>query len=327
MPNFGSGWSWSPGGGAGGAGDPGRRGYTAGWFALELDGGMPVGFVTQIDGGQFKSEPIQNPTGKDPFISKYAGKPKYEDINIGIGMPNSARLFGWVKSAIENRPERHNGALVGFDNFFGRQERSRRVFHEALISEITFPTLDAANNSPANINLKISPERLTYERGSRRFDAQQARDEAIKQKRWSSANFGFRLDGFWGAGAKRNAKIESFSIKQTIMENAMGNRLENTKEPGRVEYPNLSISFGESYMNDWYAWFQECVQGKVTRRTGAITWFAPDMKTELMRLNLDGVGLLNLEVERYEAGKEQIARAKATLFVEGMTLQSGAGNT
>jgi len=323
------GWSWIPGlGGGGGAASPGRRGYTAGWFALEMDNqAVPVGFVTAIDGGGFTSEPIQNPTGKDQFISKYSGKPKYDDITIGIGMPNSSRLFSWVKSAVENKPERHTGALVGFDNFFNKQERSRRTFYDSLISEITFPGLDAANNQPANISLKISPEVLKYERGSSTFNAQQARDEAVKQKRWSCSNFGLKLDGFWGQGAQRNARIDSFTIKQSMMENSTGNRLENSKEPGRIEYPNLSVSFDEGYMADWFAWFQDCsVNGNVTRRTGAISWYAPDMKTELMRLNLDGVGLLNLQVDKYEAGKEQIARAKATLFVESMTLQAGAGN-
>jgi phage tail-like protein len=327
--SLGSGWSWSPGGGSGGGtGAPGRRGYTAGWFALEMDNqALPVGFVTQMDGGSFRSEPIQHQTGQDQFIAKYAGKPKYDDISIGIGMPNSSRLFNWVKSSIENVPERHGGALVGYDNFAGQAERSRRVFTDALISEITFPSLDAASNQPANISLKIAPETLTYQRGSSRLNAAQARDEAIKQKRWSCANFGLRLDGFWGQGSQRNAKIESFTIKQTIMENPAGDRLENTKWAGRVEYPNLVVTFDEGNMADWYAWFKDSsLEGKITRRTGAISWYAPDMKTELMRLNLDGVGLLNLEVERYEAGKEQIARVKATLFVETMQLQAGAGN-
>ena len=82
------GWTWTPtSGSAGSSGATGRRGYTAGWFALEMDNqALPVGFVTQIDGGSFKSDPVQNPTGADQFISRYAGKPKYEDITIGIGM-------------------------------------------------------------------------------------------------------------------------------------------------------------------------------------------------------------------------------------------------
>jgi hypothetical protein len=322
--SFGSGFGFPLGGLVGAAG---RRGYTAGWFALEMDNqALPVGFVTQMDGGAFSSEPVLDYTGKDMFVSKYAGKPKYDDITLGIGMPNSWRLFNWVKSSLDNKPERHGGALVGYDNFAGQAERSRRTFTDALISEITFPALDGASTSPANITLKISPETITYQLGATRLNAAQARDEAIKQKRWSCQNFGMRLDGFWGQGSQRNASIESFTIKQAIMENATGDRLENTKWAGRVEYPNISISFDEPHMERWYQWYRECTECRVTRRTGAISWYAPDLRTELMRLNLDGVGLLNLAVDRYEAGKEQIARGRATLFVESMSLQAGLGN-
>ena len=321
----GSGWSW-PGFGAGGAGDPGRRGYTAGWFSLELDNlQAPVGFVTQIDGGTFRTDPVSAYRGTDQWVGKDPGKPKFDEFSIGIGMPNSVRLFNWVKSSIENRPERHSGALVGFDNFFNKRERSRRVFTDALISEITFPGLDAATASPANIILKIAPELLKYEQGYSTFNAQQARDESLKQKRWSTQNFGFRLDGFWGGGTQRNARIESFTIKQSILENHLGNALTPTKYGGRVEYPNLVVTFGEGNMSDWYHWYEDTLAGKITRRTGAITWLSADLRNELMRLTLDGVTLLNLEIERYEAGKEQIARAKATLAVEGMDLFAGYG--
>ena len=131
MPNYGSGWNWSQGSSGSSSqantGTGGRSGYTAGWFALEMDNqAVPVGFVTQMDGGAFRSDAIENPIGSDPFIAKFAGKPKYDDITIGIGMPSTARLFQWVASAVSNRPERHTGALVGFDNFAGRRERDRK---------------------------------------------------------------------------------------------------------------------------------------------------------------------------------------------------------
>ena len=46
--------------------------------------------------------------------------------------------------------------------------------------------------------------------------------------------------------------------------------------------------------------------------------------TKLSQMSLEE--LLNVEIEKYEAGKEQIARTRATLFVESMQLQAGAGN-
>jgi hypothetical protein len=309
-------------------GTTGRRGYSAGWFALEMDNQpIPVGFVTSVDGGHFRSNPVHNPSGDTQFTPKYSGKPTYEDITIGIGMPNSWRLFNWVKSSIENRPERHTGAIVGYDNFAGQQERSRRVFTDALIQEVRFPALDAASTQPANITLKICPETLVYQPGLTRLNPGLARDEVIKQKQWSCANFGMRLDGFWGQGSQRNAKIEPFTLRQSIMENHSGDRLEPTKWAGRVEYPHITITFDEGYVNYWYKWYRDSsINGRVLRRTGAISWYAPNMRSELMRLEMDGVGLLNLEIERWDAHKDGMARGKATLFVEKMNLVPGLGN-
>ncbi len=332
MPTIssGSGWDWFSGASGGGGGGVGtnRRGYVAGWFALEMDNqNVPVGFVTQISGGQFHADTLKQDRGNDLFTAKQPGIIRYEDISVGIGMPSSMKLFNWVNSALRNKPERHTGALVAFDNFANRRERARRVFDSALLSEITFPTLDASTTTtPANITLKISPETLRYEQGGSVFQAQQARDEALKQKLWSTANFGLRIDGIWDGGVKTNSRIDSFTIRQQIMRHRAGNRLDANIYPGKIEYPNIVVSFGEENMNHWYRWWKDNLARNVTRRTGSISWYAPNQHTELMRLNLTGVGLLNLEIDSYEAGKTKMSQAKATLFVEGMELQRGAGN-
>ena len=44
-----------------------------------------------------------------------------------------------------------------------------------------------------------------------------------------------------------------------------------------------------------------------------------------MRVELDGVSLVSVELDKFEAHKEAIATAKATLSVEGLTLSAGDG--
>ena len=51
------------------------------------------------------------------------------------------------ESEIEGKPQRRNGALVGYD--FDFHERSRRSFRDGLIAEIGFPALDAASKNSA----------------------------------------------------------------------------------------------------------------------------------------------------------------------------------
>ena len=48
-------------------------------------------------------------------------------------------------------------------------------------------------------------------------------------------------------------------------------------------------------------------------------------KTELMRIEMAGVSLVSVEIDKYEAHKEAIAMAKATLNIEQFTLKPGKG--
>src|SRR3954453_2529853 len=93
------------------------RPFTGGQFMLELDG-SPAGFVTSIDGGHFKADEVKYQTGVGEYlnlVTKYPGKPKYEDITFTIGMVNAPDFWKWVKATVENKPERRNGAIVVYD--------------------------------------------------------------------------------------------------------------------------------------------------------------------------------------------------------------------
>ena len=306
--------------------DRGKSPYTGGRFTLELDDHKPVGFVTSIDGGHFKSEAVASTWGASFATTRYPGKPKYEDITVTVGMAMSPAFWKWVQATLDGKPERRNGALVAYD--FNNKERSRRTFKRALLSEIGFPSLDAASKQSALLTIKISPEQLEFAEGDgSSLRLEQAQNELSKQKLWLTSNFRFQLDRFGDDASLRNAKIESFTVKQNVMVNPVGSELESRKEPGRVELPQLQVSFPESSVAPWMKWFDETVvQGKPRNTTGSITYYASDnQKTELMRVDLDGVGLTSLEPEKYEAHKESIARVKATLYLEGMHLKSGKG--
>jgi hypothetical protein len=319
-------------GGSGGRTGSRNESYPAGRFALELDQRDPVGWVTHLDRGGFKGEMITNYVGSGggeaPLPGRFQGKPKFEEITLGIGMARSPSFWNWIKASFDNRPERRSGALVGYD--FNSNERSRRTFKEALLSEITFPTLDASSTKPANITVKICPEELEYQKGDgHKLQPSQALNEGEKQKLWLEQNFTFVLDRFAGDDTLKHSKIESFTVKQGIMEQCIGNCLTSRRIPGRLELPQLQVTLPEPRLEDWMQWYEECLhhgQYDKGESTGAIVYKASDL-SDLMTIHLDGVGLTNLDVENYEAGKLQMARIRATLYVERMSLVIGKGNS
>ncbi len=301
--------------------------YTGGKFALELDSREAVGFVNAIDGGHFKADPVVSMVGVDNYVTRYTGKPKYDDVTISVGMAMSPSFWKWVQASLEYKPQRRNGALVSYD--FDFKERSRRSFYRALISEIGFPALDASSKSTAVINIKFSPERLEWKKGDESaLGSGQAQNQVSKQKLWLSSNFRFELDKMRGDPKLRNVKVEAFTVKQNVIANPVGYEQDTRKEVGRLELPQIVVTFPESAAEPWMDWYDTAVaKGDRSDQytTGVISYLAADLNRELARLELGGVSLVSLEIDKYEAAKEQIATVKATLNIEALKLVTGDG--
>ncbi len=302
-----------------------RKFYTAGRFVFEFDDRHPLGFVASLDGGQFKSDPVTYVQGGDFYPTKYAGRAKFDDITVGVGAVMSPTFWRWVSSSLAGKPERRNGALVGLDSDY--RERSRRSFYNAIIAEIGFPALDGASRNAATITVKMTPEFIKWEPGDGSSTrAQQAKDQMQKQKMWIPSNFRFQLDRFKN-DSLRNCKIDAFTVKQHVIDNPVGSEKWARKAVGRLELPSLVVTFPEGEVEPWMKWYETAVvegNRKDQYTTGAIVYWTADQR-ELMRLELGGVSLQSLEIDKYEAGKEGIAQAKATLNVEMMTLKTGPG--
>ncbi|HEX6837170.1 MAG TPA: phage tail protein [Polyangia bacterium] len=304
-----------------------KKTYTGGRFAFEFDDKASAGFVSGIDGAHFKADAVVYQQGSDFHVTKYAGRAKYDDITINVGAAMSPPFWKWVASSLDGKPQRRNGALVGYD--FDFCERSRRSFYSGLIAEIGFPALDGASKNSASLTVKITPEHVEYKKGDgHKMSGSQAQDQMTKQKRWLTSNFRFSLDRFKGGDAMKSVKVEAFTVKQGVIDNPVGNEMYSRKEVGRLELPQIVVTFPESQMEDWMKWWDESV-AKGNRKdqytTGVITYYASDMSTELMRIELAGVSLLSVELDKYEAHKESIATAKATLNIEGLALKTGEG--
>jgi len=303
-----------------------KKAYTGGRFAFEFDDKASAGFVSGIDGAHFKSDAISYQQGADFYTSKYAGRAKYDDITVTVGAAMSPPFWKWVSASLDRKPQRRNGALVGYD--FDFCERSRRSFRDGLIAEVGFPALDAASKSAATLSIKITPEFVEYKKGDgHKLTGGQAQDQMTKQKLWLTSNFRFSLDRFKGSDAMSSVKVEAFTVKQNIIDNPVGHEKISRKEAGRLELPQIVVTFPEHQMEAWMSWWDQSVgQGdrKDQYTTGVITYLASD-RSELMHIELSGVSLQSLELDKYEAHKEAMASAKATLNIEGLVLKTGDG--
>jgi phage tail-like protein len=309
---------------------PLTQAYAAGRFQLELDDAsgqaVAVGFVNSIDGGHFKADPIKSMVGDSRIVTYYAGKPKFEDITISMGMAASPPMWDWIKASLHRKPERRNGAIVGYD--LKNRERSRRSFYNALISEVGFPAMDSGAKSTAMLQIKISPETVHWDNGDESELAPAwAQHELRKQKLFLTKNFQFLVDKFQGDKALRHAKIDAFTVKQNIAQAPVGTVLHNHKEPARIDLPALNVTFATSHVDPWHQWWHSTVHAHAPETTNAaLVYYGSDnYQTELMRLEFKEMTLLNLEFEKFEAQKDGISRVKAVLQPEDVHYMTGEG--
>src|SRR5215469_7026024 len=132
-----------------------RRSYVAGRYAIFLDSEM-AGWLQSVEGGQAAGDAIAGRLGQYPVETKHIAGVKYEDITLTCGTGMSPHFYEWIKAATDSQYERKNGQIVTCDENF--RPMSALDFSNAIITEVSFPALDAASKDAAKMTIKIRPE-------------------------------------------------------------------------------------------------------------------------------------------------------------------------
>lgn len=297
-----------------------NRAYVSSRFQLEVDGHTNVGFLKSVDGGGIKADIVTWNIGATTDQWRYSTKPKYEDITVQLGLGMSRTMYEWISKFFTREIVRKDGAIVSAD--FNFKEQSRRDFKQAIITEMTFPALDGADKNPGYLTIKLSPEKISYATatGGKVLDKGNQR---IEQKTWKPSNFEVSI-GKGELKCGRITKVESFTIKQTMLDNKTGASREFQRVPGRIEWPNITVYVPEVDVQGWIDWHDDEVikgKGKETQKQGWISLKAPDLQKELLHINLSNVGIASISAEKAEAGAEQLRKWKIELHVDQMSCE------
>jgi phage tail-like protein len=297
----------------------GNRGYTAGRYALEIDGIM-AGWLHSAEGGHATSDVVTEKIGASQLQRKNPGNAKYEDIALTCGTGMSKGFYEWLRATLDHQYQRKNGAIVSYD--YNYKELSRLEFHNALITEIGFPALDAASKDAAKMTIKFSPEftRMQTKTGG---IAKAALPTKV-QKKWLPSNFKLQIAGL---DCTKVNKVEAITVKQKVTDNPVGTAQGYTKEPANLESPNLVITLPEANAAGFLKWHEDFVKSgknnKGVEKTGQLTYLTEDLRETLFTLNFHGLGIFKLTHDKVEAHNEQIARAKAEMYCESIQFSYG----
>jgi phage tail-like protein len=294
------------------------RAYSAAHFALELDGKQDVGLFKAVEGGDVKMDLIKYQDGGNhaPTLLR-SGKPKYADIKVQVGMAMSRTFYDWITNFTRGNDDRRTGAIVAADFYFN--ERARREFAEAMITEVQFPKLDGNDKNACFMSVTLTPETVKYKPGTGNKIVQATGFD--EQKLWAACNFDFVVDGF-EAACRRVVKVDAFAIKMKPIDYQVGMRRETIKVMGRIEYPNLTFYIPEADAKAFTDYHQKTTaNGELQadeRLHGSINCY-DNAQGLLFTVKYAGAEIFGVTHDKGDAASEDIKLAKIEMTVETMS--------
>ena len=296
---------------------PAVRSYVAGNFQLVLDG-VNCGFLKSVDGGAPVAEVITESVGSSYFAKKHIGQVEYGPFVLQFGLSMTKDLYEWINASWTGSYTRKNGAVVATDHQL--EAVSQREFFNALVTETSFPALDGSSKNPAYMTLRFAPEYTRNSKASGKVTSP-AKGE---QKLWLPSNFRVAIDGL---DCTSVSAVDSFTVKQSVAVDDIGEARDYLREPTKLEFPNLKITMMESSAESWFNWFEDFVikgnSEESKEKNGSIALLSANLAEELLRIDLFNLGIFKIGKDKAEANSDRITTVTAHLYCERMELHAG----
>ena len=279
---------------------------------LTLDG-VKCGRVGSARGGAISAEiVVQSPNGG--FAKKHVAGPRYEPFTVDVGLEMAKPVFDWVADFWKGSVEHKTGSLVSVD--YKLDAKSEREFVDAVLLETRLPRLDSAAKERGFVSLTLAPELTKTKKGSGKVEAA----AAAKTKQWLLSNFRLQIDGL---DCTKVSKIEPIAVRRE-QPSSSGDPFDFSSESGPLQFSDLAVTFSEVTAKSWLDWHDDFVvkgnNDDSQERTGTILLLMPDLKTELARVKLFGLGIYRIAPET-DGTAQQPGRLEARLYCERMELQ------
>jgi hypothetical protein len=238
-------------------------------------------------------------------------------MDAGFAMDKA--LFTWISETLQAKSARRNGSILACDQKL--EAKSERKFYQAALTEMTVPTLDASSKEPAWLGIKFWPEKIDLAKASGKGSGP---DPYHPEKQLLRSSFKLEIDGL---DCSKVQKIESFTIRQSVVQDAVGELRDYQLETASLSFPNLRITFSEVSVESWMSWFEDfvvkgnCLENK--EKGGKLTLLSPNQQP-LASFQLFNLGIFRLGSIDSEAAKDARKLARAEVYCERMELKLGA---
>ncbi len=293
---------------------PATRSFADDKFVLNLDG-IDCGFLKSFEGGDVSAEVIEDELGGGFFVKKHLGQLQFEDVLVRMGASMEGQVYDWIASAWRGEAMRKDVAVLTVDQ--SMRVNSISSYFNAYIAETTIPTMDASSKDAFYLTLKLKPE---YSRTQKVSNGAKSKTPVKKGMPLLLSNFKLNIDGLDGTGV---TKIESFTVNQPVVSDAVGKFRNVIAQPGRIDFPNLKITLVERRATSWVDWHSDFVikgnNGEGQEKKGSLVFLSPTMR-ELFRIDLLNLGIFRLTMQKTQ--QDELSKVVAELYCERMEFLS-----
>ncbi|MDR4495180.1 MAG: hypothetical protein AB7P17_11560 [Nitrospirales bacterium] len=291
-------------------------------YILEL-GGQIAGPISSLDSGFISGQVIEHPSTQSSYPQKQLAGILYEDIAMKCGQTMSPALYQWIQQTLAGPPSQRSGAILTTN--LNNQITDRKQFEDALLTEVTFPALNAlAATTPVALGLTIKSSQLTYQGGS---GSQIGVPLAPKVSPWLASNFRLMIDGLEQA-CNFVTQVEPILWKRAVTQSPVGARHAPVVTSGQIQTSPLVITLPQSQAAQFTQWFyQFVVQGQASdadERSGTLEYLTSDRQARLFTLRFEHLGILRMSpVPQSEASGNPLV--KVEMYFESLQLTEYPG--
>jgi hypothetical protein len=294
------------------------RPWVSGYYQINLDG-IDVGIVQKVDGGTIKAEVAKIPQSTLHLIKNQIGNITYEDFNLQCGLAMGQPFKDWIKASLDSAHIYKNGDIQQAD--FNRKVQQIREFKNALITEVGFPAADAASKDVSFLTVKFAVENTRLKPGGGEV---LNKPNNMNQTMFTNHNFRLTIDGLEQTCAKVS-KVEALTVKQTVARDNIGNARDYELVPGKLEMPNLKITFNRNAVEAIEKWhFDFVIEGKndVTQeKTGLLEFLDATRQKVLLAIEFKGLGIFDLKASELTNNDDKVSNVTAEMYCDEISIK------
>lgn len=279
------------------------RSYSSANWGLEV-GGVRMAMLKSVSCGGVSGEVVSDPVGESKLATdpKHAGPLEPEACAFEAGLLQQPGFYELVNSVLAGTAGRTALSIVALDLNYA--VKGRLDFSNALITEVTFPKLDASSKESAFLTIKFKADEVKYSSGGGE------KWTATAQKAASTGNFKVMVGG-QDVGA---AAVEAWTAKPGAA--VLAGEKADRPQLGELEL-EVSANLGQSLEK----LLDNARAGTAGETKAQLVLLNATTLATVAELNFTGVGLFAGELLNYTAPGDAVAKRRYSFYVESAELK------